>query len=490
MLHKKVKTGSLKASEESITPLYSRHALSGTVSRYDFPEAEMLPQTAYNLVHDELMLDGNARLNLATFVTTWMEPEARVLMAETFDKNMIDKDEYPQTAELELRCVNMLAHLWNSPHHEEAVGCSTIGSSEAAMLGGLALKWRWRARRRAANQPADRPNLVMGINVQVCWDKFCRYFDVEPRLVPLDTSRYHLTAEEAIKYCDENTIGVVAVMGSTYDGSYEPVKEISDALDVLQSEKGWDIPIHVDGASGGFIAPFLQPDLFWDFRVTRVQSINTSGHKYGLVYPGVGWIIWRDQDALPEELIFKVNYLGGEMPTFALNFSRPGSQIVAQYYNFLRLGKEGYRRVQQNCQDVALYLSGEIAKLGPFELLTEGRDIPVFAFKLKEATNFTVFDLSERLRDRGWILPAYTFPQNLEDLEVLRVVVKDGFSHDMANMLLDDLRRHLKFFASQPGHKPTRAGGGNSHGISHKKKAASKVSPHSPGAGKAPRERL
>ena len=478
MLHQKVNSSSLHKSEGLLTPLYCRHALTDNVPRYDFPENEMLPVTAYNLVHDELMLDGNARLNLATFVTTWMEPEARVLMAETFDKNMIDKDEYPQTAELELRCVNMLSRLWHSPDHEDAVGCSTIGSSEAAMLGGLALKWKWRERMKAANQPTDRPNLVMGINVQVCWDKFCRYFDVEARLVPVAGSRYHLTAEEALKYCDENTIGVVAIMGSTFDGSYEPVKQINDALDALHKAKGWDIPLHVDGASGAFVAPFLQPDLLWDFRVPRVKSINASGHKFGLVYPGVGWIIWRDQDAIAEDLVFKVNYLGGEMDTFALNFSRPGSQVVAQYYNFLRLGKDGYRRVQQSCQDVALYLSGEIARLGPFELLTEGRDIPVFAFKLKEPTNYTVFDLSERLRDRGWILPAYTFPQNLEDLAVLRVVVRDGFSHDMANMLLADLRRHLHFFASQPGYTPTRTGGGNSHGISHPKKAARAVSPN------------
>lgn len=487
MLHKKVTSRADGASEESIAPLYSRHALNEAVPRYVFPEQELLPQTAYNLVHDELMLDGNARLNLATFVTTWMEPEARVLMAETFDKNMIDKDEYPQTAELEMRCVNMLARLWNSPEQEEAVGCSTIGSSEAAMLGGLALKWRWRERMRAANRPAERPNLVLGINAQVCWEKFCRYFDVEPRLVPVAPGRYHLTAEEAVAYCDENTIGVVAILGSTYDGSYEPVQEIADALDTLQADKGWDIPMHVDAASGGFIAPFLRPDLPWDFRVGRVHSINASGHKYGLVYPGVGWILWRDQQALPQELIFTVNYLGGEMPTFALNFSRPGSQVVAQYYTFLRLGREGYRRVQQSCQDVALYLAGEIGKLGPFELLTEGRDLPVFAFTLKEATNYSVFDLSERLRDRGWILPAYTFPQHLQDLAVLRVVVKDGFSRDLANLLLEDLRRHLKFFASQPGYRPTRARGDNAHGISHPKRAASKVSHDGVSAGEATR---
>lgn len=454
MLAKKVRLHDLSDEEQVLAPTYGQRLLRKSLPRYELPESEMSPQTAYNVVHDELMLDGNARLNLATFVTTWMEPEARLLMAETFDKNMIDKDEYPQTAELEIRCVNMLSRLWNSPLHEEAVGCSTIGSSEAAMLGGMALKWKWRERMKAANKPTDKPNLVMGINVQVCWEKFCRYWDVEPRCVPMEGDRYHLTAQEAVKLCDENTIGVIAVMGSTFDGSYEPVQEINAALDALQQQTGWDIPIHVDGASGGFIAPFLQPDLAWDFRVPRVKSINTSGHKYGLVYPGVGWIIWREKENLPDELIFSVNYLGGQMPTFALNFSRPGNQVVAQYYNFLRLGREGYTRIHKSCQDTALYLSGEIAQMKPFRLISDGSDIPVFAFALKEVTNFSVFDLSERLRDRGWLVPAYTFPKNREDLAVLRIVVKEGFSRDMANLLLNDIHRHLQFFASQPGHRP------------------------------------
>ncbi len=463
MLAKKVRLHDLSDEEQVLTPTYGQRLLRKSLPRYELPESEMSPQTAYNVVHDELILDGNARLNLATFVTTWMEPEARLLMAETFDKNMIDKDEYPQTAELELRCVNMLSRLWNSPLHEEAVGCSTIGSSEAAMLGGMALKWKWRERMKAANKPTDKPNLVMGINVQVCWEKFCRYWDVEPQCVPMEGDRYHLTAQEAVKLCDENTIGVIAVMGSTFDGSYEPVQEINAALDALQQQTGWDIPIHVDGASGGFIAPFLQPDLAWDFRVPRVKSINTSGHKYGLVYPGVGWIIWREKENLPDELIFSVNYLGGQMPTFALNFSRPGNQVVAQYYNFLRLGREGYTRIHKSCQDTALYLSGEIAQMKPFRLISNGSDIPVFAFALKEVTNFTVFDLSERLRDRGWLIPAYTFPKNREDLAVLRIVVKEGFSRDMANLLLNDIHRHLQFFASQPGHRPGRSRTNFSH---------------------------
>lgn len=469
MIHKKVHLKNLSAAEQTLVPSYSRVALNKPVPRYEIPAEEMLPQTAYNLIHDELMLDGNARFNLATFVTTWMEPEARQLMAETFDKNMIDKDEYPQTAELEKRCVSMLSRLWNSPPHEEAVGCSTIGSSEACMLAGMALKWKWRERRQAAGKPADRPNLVMGINVQVCWEKFCRYWDVEPRFVPMEKGRYHLTAEEAIQRCDANTIAVIAVMGSTMDGSYEPVKQINDALETLQQEQGLDIPLHVDAASGGFVAPFLQPDLEWDFRVPRVKSINTSGHKYGLVYPGVGWIIWRDKSELPKDLIFYVNYLGGEMPTFALNFSRPGNQIVAQYYNFLRLGRDGYTRIQKSSQDVAHYLSGEIARLGPFELISDGSDIPVFAFTLKHPTNFTVFDFSERVRDRGWIIPAYTFPKNCEDLAVLRIVVKEGFSYDMANLLLNDIRRHLEYYASQPDCVHNSGKASFSHGISSQK---------------------
>jgi glutamate decarboxylase len=458
MLYKKIKTKELKDTGKDLTPTYARRGLNVDVPKYEIPEAEMLPRTAYNLVHDELMLDGNSRLNLATFVTTWMEPEARQLMAETFDKNMIDKDEYPQTAEIEMRCVNMLSRLWNSPDEDEATGCSTTGSSEACMLGGMALKWNWRERMKAKGKPTDKPNMVMGINVQICWEKFCRYWDIESRQVPMEGDRYCLNAEEAIKLCDENTIGVVGILGSTFTGEYEPIEEINDALDKLNKKTGWDIPIHVDGASGGFIAPFIQPEIKWDFRLKWVKSINTSGHKYGLVYPGVGWVVWRDKEELPKDLIFYVNYLGGEMPTFALNFSRPGNQIVAQYYNFLRLGKEGYKNVQQSCQDVALYLSGEIAKLGPFELVTDGSDIPVFAWKLKEETNFSLYDMAERLRDRGWLVPAYSMPANREDLVVQRIVVKEGFSHDMANLLLEDMRRHLKAFASQPDHKPKKTG--------------------------------
>jgi glutamate decarboxylase len=448
------------ANDLAVAPIFTLEA--ERIPRHELRDAEMLPDVAYQIIHDELMLDGNARMNLATFVTTWMEPQAERLMAECLDKNMIDKDEYPQTAELEMRCVNALSRLWNASDAEQTTGCSTTGSSEAAMLGGLALKRRWQKRRAAAGKAADRPNLVMGINVQVCWEKFANYWDVEMRLVPMEGERFHLSAEEAVALCDENTIGVVAILGSTFDGSYEPVQEICGALDELEARTGVDVPVHVDGASGAFVAPFIDEELEWDFRLPRVASINASGHKYGLVHPGVGWIVWRDADALPEDLIFWVNYLGDNMPTFALNFSRPGAQVVAQYYNFLRLGFEGYRKVQGYAREVATGLADRIAQLGPFELLTRGDELPVFAFTLSdEVDNFTVFDVSNALRERGWLVPAYTFPENRTDLAALRVVVKRGFGHDMADLLVSDIERQLPRLQKQsaPLHDGSEASG-------------------------------
>jgi glutamate decarboxylase len=413
------------------------------------PDGPIPPETAYQLIHDELMLDGNARLNLATFVTTWMEPQADRLMAECADKNMIDKDEYPQTAELERRCVTMIADLWNAPDPATTIGCSTTGSSEACMLGGMALKRRWSKRQPAGS--TAKPNLVMGANVQVCWDKFCNYWEVEARVVPMEGNRFHLNGEEAAARCDENTIGVVAILGSTFDGSYEPVAAIAAALDDLQARTGVDVPIHVDGASGGMVAPFVDPDLRWDFRIPRVASINTSGHKYGLVYPGVGWVVWRDRDCLPAELVFNVNYLGGDMPTFALNFSRPGAEVVAQYYTFLRLGFGGYKAVQQASRDIATHLAQLIGELGPFDLVTRGDELPVFAFTTKpDITAFNVFDVSRRLRERGWLVPAYTFPADRTDLSVLRIVCRNGFSYDLGALLLEDLERLLPELARQP----------------------------------------
>ncbi len=459
----KVKVDNYLLSQSNLMPGYSRRAALMSAPKDEMPDYEMLPETAYGLIKDELIMDGSSRINLATFCQTWMEPEARQLMIDTFDKNMIDKDEYPQTAEMEERCVRMLANLWHAPQPETTIGTSTIGSSEACMLGGMALKWRWREKMRRQGKPADKPNIVMGINVQVCWHKFARYWEIEERLVPVEGDRFILSPAEAAKLCDENTIGVVGIMGSTLDGQYEDIKGISDMLDDLQKRTGLDIPIHVDGASGAMVAPFLQPHLEWDFRLPRVKSINTSGHKYGLVFPGVGWVLWRAREDLPEDLIFNVNYLGGIMPTFAINFSRPGSQVVAQYYNFIRLGKDGYRRIHQSCQDVAKYLAGEIEKLGPFRLISDGSDIPVFAWSLKGPMNYSLYDLSDRLRIRGWQVPAYSMPEHRTDLVVQRIVVRHGFSHDMADFLLVDTRRALDYFAKQPGMTPGTGEGSGYH---------------------------
>ncbi|NNG83585.1 glutamate decarboxylase [Streptomyces cacaoi] len=414
------------------------------------PDGMLSPETTYQLVRDELMLDGNARQNLATFVTTWMEPQADALMAACRAKNMIDKDEYPRTAELERRCVAMLADLWHAPEPHRAVGCSTTGSSEACMLAGMALKRRW-ASRRGDRAPTARPNLVMGVNVQVCWEKFCDFWEVEARQVPMEGERFHLDPQAAAELCDENTIGVVAVLGSTFDGSYEPVAEVCAALDALQERTGLDVPVHVDGASGAMVAPFLDPDLVWDFRLERVVSINTSGHKYGLVYPGVGWALWREERCLPESLVFRVNYLGGQMPTFALNFSRPGAQVAAQYYTFLRLGREGFRTVQQASRDVARQLATGIEGLADFRLLTRGDELPAFAFTTAPGvTAYDVFDVSRRLREHGWLVPAYTFPAHREDLSVLRIVCRNGFSADLAAILLEDLGRLVPELRRQP----------------------------------------
>jgi glutamate decarboxylase len=440
--------GARTDDDQAVAPIFTLQG--GRLPADALPEREMVPDVAYQAIHDELMVDGNARLNLATFVTTWMENQAQLLMVESFDKNMIDKDEYPQTAEIERRCVRMLGNLWHAPPADKATGCSTTGSSEAAMLGGLALKRRWQHRRKAEGKPTDAPNIVMGINVQICWEKFANYWDVEMRLVPMEGDRYHLSPEEAVKRCDENTIGVVAILGSTFDGSYEPVEEICAALDQLQADTGLDVPVHVDGASGAFVAPFIDPDLVWDFRLERVASINASGHKYGLVYPGVGWAVWRDGDALPDDLIFWVNYLGDNMPTFALNFSRPGAQVIGQYYNFLRLGFHGFRRVQSYAREVAMRLANEVEALGPFELITRGDELPVFAFKLDDGIeNYSVFDVSNAMRARGWQLPAYTFPANRTDLAALRIVVRRGVTHDLADLLMADLKRELAVVDAQ-----------------------------------------
>ncbi|WP_067517465.1 glutamate decarboxylase [Endozoicomonas ascidiicola] len=446
-LHKKKSTDTQKTDD-----VYASSDLSISMPKYKMPEDSQDPRHAYQIVHDELMLDGNSRQNLATFCQTWVEDEVHKIMDECVDKNMIDKDEYPQTAELESRCVHMLADLWNSPDAVNTLGCSTTGSSEAAMLGGMALKWRWRERMKQQGKPTDKPNLICG-PVQICWHKFARYWDVELREIPMEGDRLIMSPEEVIKRCDENTIGVVPTLGVTFTCQYEPVEAVCKALDKLQKDTGLDIPVHVDAASGGFLAPFCEPELKWDFRLSRVKSINASGHKFGLAPLGAGWVVWRDKEDLPENLIFNVNYLGGNMPTFALNFSRPGGQIAAQYYIFLRLGKEGYRRIQQACYDTAQYLSKQIESLGVFDIIYDGKGgIPAMSWSLKKGLKpgFNLYDLSDRIRSRGWQIAAYSMPANREDLVIMRILVRHGFTRDLADLLIDDLKRCLDYFEKHP----------------------------------------
>ncbi|MFF4987566.1 glutamate decarboxylase [Streptosporangium saharense] len=438
-LHKVTRGEATLHDDAYTTPLSER-----PLPKYRLPDSPADPRAVYDLVSSELLLDGNAAQNLATFCTTWSDEETHRLMDLCLGKNMIDKDEYPQTAAIESRCVHMLADLWNSPEGAGTMGCSTTGSSEAAMLGGLALKWRWRRRRQEDGKPTDRPNLVCG-PVQVCWEKFARYFDVELRQVPLERDATGLRPHQLRDYVDENTIGVVAILGVTYTCDFEPVADLAEELDAIHAETGLDVPIHVDAASGGFVAPFVQPDLLWDFRLERVASINTSGHKYGLAPLGVGWVVWRSADLLPKDLIFDVSYLGGEMPTFALNFSRPGGEIVAQYYTMLRLGREGYRRVQQACLDTARSLADQIAKMGPFELLYDGEGaLPAVSYTLADPDpGFTLYDLSEQLRTRGWQVPSYPLPPDRQETVVQRVLIRHGIGRDEASLLAEDIRRCL-----------------------------------------------
>ena len=439
------------------------------VPKYKFPPDESLARDAFQVVSDELILDGNARQNLATFCQTWEEPEALALMALAVNKNMIDRDEYPQTAEIERRCVHMMADLWNAPEAANTVGASAIGSSEACMLAGMAAKWRWRARRRAAGLPADNPNMVCG-PVQVVWHKFARYWDVEMREVPMSHDRYMMDPASMLERVDENTIMVVPTLGVTYTGAYEPVEAMAAALDKLQADTGLDIDIHVDAASGGFLAPFCAPEVAFDFRLPRVKSISASGHKFGLAPLGVGWVVWRDAGELPDDLIFHVNYLGGDMPVFQINFSRPAGQIIASYYNFLRLGREGYRRIHQASYEIGQYLAAEIVKLGPFELLCDSNPatgIPTVTWRIREGEDpgYTLFDLADRLRARGWQVPAYTLTGTASDIPVQRILVRLGVSRDMASLLVDDFRDSVAHFGKHPVAVPMskEESGGFSH---------------------------
>jgi glutamate decarboxylase len=437
-------------------PIHGRRGFREHIDSTRFPSDSMDPDEAYELLHTGLMLDGRATLNLASFVTTWMEPQAEKLIHDTLRKNHIDHEEYPAASLIEEACVHMLGDLFNAPDSSKVVGVGTIGSSEAIMLGLLAHKRSWRHRQEAAGQPTDRPNVVFGAETHVVWDKFANYFDVEMRKIPMRADRFVVSAGDVEQLVDENTIAVGAVLGTTHIGEADPISEINDLLVRIKAEKGWDIPLHVDGASGAFIAPFAEPEMLWDFRLEQVASINASGHKYGLVYPGVGWLIFKDASKLPEDLVFSVNYLGGAQPTYTFNFSRGSAMIQAQMYNFLRLGRSGYSAIVSNMLANARHLNESLASSGRFEILNPGLSEPVVTFKLKGDPGFDVYHLSARLREDGWIVPAYSLPPDAEDVHLMRVVVRLDLSRQMIDILLRDLAlAYDELTAEAPKNRPS-----------------------------------
>jgi glutamate decarboxylase len=419
------------------------------------PTHGMRSVDAMRLIGEDLVLDGIPMRNLATFVTTWMEPEAQRIIAENLHRNFIDHAEYPQTAEIEQRCIRILADLFHAPG--ETTGARTQGSSEAIMLGALSLKWKWRERREAAGKGTDRPNLVFGGDVHVVWEKFCRYFDVEPRIIPLQPHKYTIGPEDVEPHIDENTIGVAAVLGTTFTGHADDIVGINDLLIRLLDEKGLDVPLHIDGASGGFVWPFLYPDSKWDFRLERVRSINTSGHKYGLVYPGIGWLVFRETSDLAEDLVFTENYLGKTDATFTLNFSTGSAMVLAQYYNFVRFGHEGYRYIMETMQSNAQALAQRLRDIGEFEIVgDEGAEqLPLVAFQLAGDHNYDEFDIASQLAaERGWMVPAYTLPPNAQHVTIMRALVKLTLSHTLASTLADDIAQACETLAKKGGLHP------------------------------------
>lgn len=433
--------------EEKIpqTPIFAQKRVLDPAPADFIPQTPTDPEVAYQIVKEETFAQTNPMLNLATFVTTYMDDYATRLMNEAININYIDETEYPRVAVINGKCINILANLWNTPEQRKwKTGAVGIGSSEACMLGGIAAWLRWKKRRMQEGKPYDKPNFVISTGMQVVWEKFSQLWQVEMRQVPISREHITLDPQLALQYCDENTICVVPIQGVTWTGLNDDVEALDAALDEYNARTGYNIPIHVDAASGGFILPFLNPEKKWDFRLKWVLSISTSGHKYGLVYPGLGWVIWKDKQYLPDEMNFSVNYLGAEISQVGLNFSRPGAQILGQYYNYIRLGFEGYKAIQYNCMEVAKYIWSEIAKFPQFRNYADEVVNPLFIWHLDEEydknAKWTLYDLQDKLKQSGWMVPAYTLPANLEDIVVMRVVIKQGFTRDMADMMLNDMR--------------------------------------------------
>ncbi len=426
------------------TAVYGSEEMMRPAPTMTIPEHPTTPEIAYRMVKDETYAETQPRLNLATFVTTYMDEYATRLMNEAVSMNYIDQTEYPRVAVMASRCINILANLWNTPEKGESkTGALGIGSSEACMLGGVSAWLRWRKRRQAAGKPYDKPNLVMSAGMQVVWEKFCQLWQIELRQVPLTREERTLSPKEAIKLCDENTICVVPIAGVTWTGLNDDIEALDKELDAFNKATGYDIPIHVDAASGGFILPFISPETKWDFRLKWVASISTSGHKFGLVYPGLGWVVWRDKSMLPDEMSFSVNYLGAEVTQVGLNFSRPAAQVLGQYYNFIRLGREGYHDVQRNSMEIARYCHQRIGDMECFENYSSEVVNPLFVWSLAEEyekrAKWTLYDLQALLQQSGWMVPAYSMPKDIEDMTVMRIVIRQGMSRDMADMLLKDI---------------------------------------------------
>lgn len=446
------------------------------------PEHSTTPEIAYRMVKDETYAQTQPRLNLATFVTTYMDGYATKLMNDAIAINYIDETEYPRVAVMCAKCINIVANLWNTPEESKwKTGALGIGSSEACMLGGVAAWQRWKARRIKEGKPYDKPNFVISSAYQVVWEKFAQLWQIEMRTVPLTKDKLTLCPEEAIAKCDENTICIVPIMGVTWTGLNDDVEALNNALEKYNSKTGYDIPIHVDAASGGFILPFLEPQKKWDFRLKWVLSISTSGHKYGLVYPGLGWVVWKDKQYLPDTMSFSVNYLGAEIAQVGLNFSRPGAQILGQYYQFIRLGFEGYKAIQHSSMEVAKYLHTQIGTMHPFSNYSSEVCNPLFIWEMKREyaakSKWTLYDLQDRLKQNGWMVPAYSMPANIEETIVMRIVVRQGFSRDMADQLLNDIKDAVAELEKLQYPTPSRIA------VDNKKKVKSTIFTHT-GKGK------
>jgi glutamate decarboxylase len=440
----------VRTDDDDHATSYAARWVDRPVSKFRLPAEGMEADAAYQLVHDELNLDGNPALNLASFVTSWMEPQAQRLATETLGKNMIDQDEYPQTEAIHERVIAMIGRLFHAPKECRPIGTATIGSSEAIMLALLAHGTSWRNRRTAAGASTERPNLVIGADVHTCWEKFTRYFDVEARIAPMKPGAYTLSAADVEARIDENTIAVGALLGTTYSGQIDDLAGIDALLTRVEEERGWRIPLHIDAASGGFLAPFTRPQLAWDFRLPSVRSINVSNHKFGLVYPGMGAVVFRDESDLPQELVFHIDYLGGDMPNYSLNFSRPSNSVILQYYNFLRLGHEGYARIARAMVANAQALTRGLLATGAFVPLHDEKTFPVVVVRAEDPRQVDVFAVADQLRRRGWIVPAYPMRPDAEEVTVLRMVVKESFSRDMVDLLVADVKRAIESGGCRP----------------------------------------